>query len=167
MLIAFSITIISMAAILFFSRRLLRYLYHFQAEEYSCRRLISWLRINGVYDRKGSAICIVAALAIELTKEKIIISLIVSMLGAIALVWLGFWEPNPCTVGETKLEMTERAIKMYDFSLTLYSCALIFMTVGIYALGANDDVAYYWLVAIAAIQSSPIWLFLAKHLLKA
>jgi hypothetical protein len=162
MLIALSISIISAAAILFFGRRLFRYLYHFQAVGYSHERFKSWLTLNGVYDRKGSAICTVAALAIELTKEKILISLIVSIVAAIALIWLGFWEPDPRKVGASRLKVTERATKLYNLTLSIYSILLILMNVGAYALGANDDIAVYWLIVIFAIQSSPIWLLLAS-----
>lgn len=163
MLITLCISVISVAAIIFFSRRLLRYLCHFQEFGYSKRQFKTWLVTNGVYDRKGSAIATIAALAIELTKEKIFISLGVSIVGAIALVWLGFWEPDPRKVGLYKLEVTDRATKIYNLALGIYSIAFIFTTVSVYALGANDDIACYWLVVIVAIQSSPIWLFLANN----
>jgi hypothetical protein len=172
MLIALSISVISIGAIIFFSRRLFRYLCHFQEVRYSKRRFRTWLVTNGVYDRKGSAIATVAAITIELTKEKILISLSISIIGAIALIWLGFWEPDPRKIGilgktgEYKLQVTARAMRLYNIALGIYSICLILINVGAYALGADDDIAVYWLIVIFAIQSSPIWLLLASHFRK-
>jgi hypothetical protein len=166
MLIALSISIICTAAIIFFSRRLFRYLCHFQEVKYSRAQFSNWLVTNGIYDKKGSAISTIAALAIELTKEKILISLAVSMLGAIAMIWLGYWEADPRKPGFLQLEATAQAIALYNLSLSLYSICLIVVMVATYALGAGDDIACYWLVVIFAIQSSPTWLFIASNLLK-
>jgi UDP-N-acetylmuramoyl-tripeptide--D-alanyl-D-alanine ligase len=172
MLIALSVVIISAAAIIFFSRRLFRYLCHFQELKYSRREFRSWLVTNGIYDKKGSSIATFAALAIELTHEKLVLSLIISILGAVGLVWLGFWEPDPRKVGIEiesgvfKLQPTDRATKIYNLALGLYSICFILVTVGIYALGADDDIACYWLIVIFAIQSSPIWLLFASTLAK-
>lgn len=164
MLIALSISIISIAAIIFFSRRLFRYLCHFQEFRYNRSQFKHWLVTNSVYDRKGSAIATVAALIIELTKEKILISLTVSIVGAIALIWLGFWEPDPRKVGVFRLQATERATQLYNLTLSIYSILLILGNLGAYALGADDDIAVYWLIVIFAIQSSPIWLLLASKI---
>jgi UDP-N-acetylmuramoyl-tripeptide--D-alanyl-D-alanine ligase len=172
MLIALCISIISVAAIIFYSRRLFRYLAHLQEVQYNRKQFKNWLVANGVYDRKGSAIATVAALAIELTKEKIIISLIISLVGAIALIWLGFWEPDPRKIGvpsetgEFRLQATERATKLYNLALSIYSIVLILVILGAYALGADDDMAVYWLIVIFSIQSSPVWLLIASTLAK-
>jgi hypothetical protein len=107
-----------------------------------------------------------AAITIELTKEKILISLVVSICGAIALIWLGFWEPDPRKVGAFKLQATERATKLYNLTLGIYSILLMLANLGAYALGADDDIAVYWLIVIFAIQSSPIWLVLASSVKK-
>lgn len=166
MLIALSISIVCAAAIIFFSRRLLRYLCHFQEVKYDRAQFSNWLVTNGVYDRKGSAIATIAALAIELTKEKILISLAISIIAAIAMIWLGYWEADPRKTGFLQLEETEQAISLYNLSLSLYSICLIVVTIATYLLGADDDIACYWLVVIFAIQSSPTWLFIASNLLR-
>jgi hypothetical protein len=119
---------------------------------------------NSVYDRKGSTIATVAALVIELTKEKILISLTVSIVGAIALIWLGFWEPDPRKSGSFKLQTTRRATQLYNLTLGIYSIFLILVNLGAYALGAGDDIAVYWLIVIFAIQSSPVWLLVASNI---
>jgi hypothetical protein len=166
MLIALSISIICAAAIIFFSRRLFRYLCHFQEVKYNRAQFSNWLVANGIYDKKGSAIATIAALGIELTKEKILISLTISIVAAIATIWLVYWEEDPRKSECLQLEATAQAIALYDLSLSLYSICLIVVMVATYLLGAGDDIACYWLVVIFAIQSSPVWLFIASNLLR-
>ncbi len=119
---------------------------------------------NNIYDRKGSLIATIAALAIELTKEQLVVSSIISILGAIALIYLGFWESDPRLSESVKLDETTRSQKIYHLSLSYYSIGLVIAIVTIYALGADNNIACYWLIAIIAIQSAPIWLLLASSL---
>ena len=147
---------------MFFSRRLLRYLWILQRDGYRRRQFGKGLMENNIYDRKGSLIATIAALAIELTREQLVISSIISILAAISLVYLGFWEDDPCQSESVKLVATDRSRKIYNLSLSFYSIATIVAIVSTYALGADDDIACYWLIAIIAIQSSPIWLVLAS-----
>jgi UDP-N-acetylmuramoyl-tripeptide--D-alanyl-D-alanine ligase len=162
MLIILCITVICAATIMFFSRRLLRYLWLLQRDEYSRRQFGKGLMENNIYDRKGCLIATVAALAIELTREQLVVSSIISILAAIALVYLGFWEGDPRLSESVKLDENPRSQKIYHRSLSLYSLGLIIAIVSTYALGADDDIACYWLIAIVAIQSSPIWIVLAS-----
>jgi UDP-N-acetylmuramoyl-tripeptide--D-alanyl-D-alanine ligase len=164
MLIILCITAICAATIMFFSRRLLRYLWLLQRDEYSRRQFGKGLMENNVYDRKGSLIATMAALAIELTREQIVVSSIISILAAIALVYLGFWEGDPRLSESVKLDENARSQKIYHLSLSFYSIGLIIAIVTTYALVTDDDIACYWLIAIIAIQSSPIWLMLASSL---
>jgi UDP-N-acetylmuramoyl-tripeptide--D-alanyl-D-alanine ligase len=164
MLIILCISTICAASIMFFSRRLLRYLWIFQRDGYQRRQFGKGLMENNIYDRKGSFIATIAALAIELTREQLVISSIISILTAIALVYLGFWESDPRLSESVKLVETERSRKIYHLSLSFYSLGLIIAIVSTYALGADDDIACYWLIAIIAIQSSPLWLMLASSL---
>jgi hypothetical protein len=152
------------AAIMFFSRRLLRYLWIFQKDGYRRRQFSKGLMDNNIYDRKGSLVATIAALAIELTREQLVVSSIISILAAIALVYLGFWENDPRLSESVKLVETDRSQKIYNLSLSCYSICLIVANISAYALGADDDISCYWLIAIIAIQSSPIWLLLASSL---
>ena len=161
MLIILCISAICAATIMFFSRRLLRYLWILQRDGYGRRKFGKGLMENNIYDRKGSLIATIAALAIELTREQLVISSIISILAAISLVYLGFWEGDPCVSESVKLVVTDRSRKIYNRSLSFYSIATIVAIVSTYALGADDDIACYWLIAIIAIQSSPIWIVLA------
>ncbi|NJN47408.1 MAG: hypothetical protein HC808_14105, partial [Candidatus Competibacteraceae bacterium] len=47
-------------AVLFFYRRVLAYLRYFQQEEYNGQRFLAWFRRYRAFDRRGSAICLLA-----------------------------------------------------------------------------------------------------------
>jgi hypothetical protein len=166
MLIALSVAIISIGAILFFSRRLLSYLRHFQEFDYSKNQFKDWILENGIYDKKGSITAAIAALAIELTKEKIVLSLIISTIATIGLIWISLAEDDPMETGSFKLQITKQAYGIYNIALPLYSILVVGAFWGTYLLGADDDIACYWLVVIIVIQSSPIWLILSNSLWK-
>jgi UDP-N-acetylmuramoyl-tripeptide--D-alanyl-D-alanine ligase len=167
MLIACSISLISAAAIIFFSHRLLCYLRHFQEGKYSRRQFKNWLLANGVYDKKGSLIAAITAVLLELTEERnIIIALVVCAIGSITLIWLSLWESDPRKSEFSKLQETEKATAIYNLALGLYSIAFSLVVIVTYKLGARDDLACYWLLVIVAIQSSPIWVVLASTLLR-
>ena len=166
MLIALCLSIISMAAIVFFSRRLLCYLRHFQEVEYDKKRFGIWMRDNSIYDKKGSSIAALAALVIELTKEKIETSLIISTIAAIGLVWLALWEDDPRKDGFPLLEATKKSTAIYNIALGWYSILIVVAVLSCYALGARDDMVVYWLIVIISIQSLPMWLLLSTRLYK-
>jgi hypothetical protein len=163
---ALSLSIVSAAAIMFFSRRLLCYMRHFQEGGYSRRQLKDWVISNSIYDKKGSLIATIAALLLELTEHSNVrgIGLIICTIAAIALIWLGLWENDPREIGSFKLKPTQKATTTYNLALGLYSIALVIVMISVYKLGARDDLACYWLVVIGAIQSSPIWIAIASIL---
>jgi hypothetical protein len=100
----------------------------------------------------------------EMTKEQIVISLIVSTIAGAGLVWLALSEEDPCKVGSPLLKATKKSTTIYNLALSLYSILMVIAVVTVYALGADDDIAIYWLIVIIAIQSSPIWLFLSSSM---
>jgi UDP-N-acetylmuramoyl-tripeptide--D-alanyl-D-alanine ligase len=165
MLTIFSLSFIAAASIIFFSRRLLRYLYHFQEGGYSRRYLKDWIVENGIYDKKGTLIAASVAISIELTGETQLLSLAISTFGAGCLIWLGFWEEDPRKVGKIKLEPTDRAIDIYNLTLTLYSIVFTLSMCGIYMFTEHEDLAPYWLTVVVGIQSSPIWLVIARTII--
>lgn len=160
-----SVAITAVGAILFFSHRLLCYLRHFQELDYSKEQFRDWIFENGIYDKKGSLISAIAALTIELTRENLVISLVVSTLATLVLVWVSLTEDNPMT-GTFNLKITTQAAGIYNIALGLYSILIAISFWITYALGADDDIACYWLVVIISIQSSPIWLILSNSLWK-
>ena len=161
---ALSLSIISATAIMFFSRRLLCYLRYFQEVGYSTRLFKDWVVANGIYDKKGSLIATIAALVIEITQESRTNSLIICIIAGIALVWLSLWEPDPTKVGYPILQPTPEAKKIYNLALSLYSVALIIGFILVRMITVQYHISAYWLLVIVAIQSSPLWMILAKKL---
>ncbi|MCY7335864.1 MAG: hypothetical protein LH613_06565 [Chamaesiphon sp.] len=155
-----------MAAIIFFSHRLLCYMRHFQEGGYSRRQFKNWVIANGIYDKKGSSIATMTALMLELIERGKMTSLVICTLGVIALIWLSIWEQDPREAKEFPLQPTRRATRIYNLALALYSIGLTLTIFGVYKLGAGDEIACYWLVVIVAIQSSPLWLVLASTLVR-
>ncbi len=149
---------------MFFSRRLLCYLRHFQDVGYSTRLFKDWMLTNGIYDKKGSLIATIAALVIEITKESRTNSLIICIIAGIALVGLSLWEPDPTKVGYPILQPTTQAKKIYNLALTLYSVALISGFILVRIITVQYHISAYWILVIVGIQSSPLWMILAKIL---
>jgi hypothetical protein len=168
MLTAISIALICIATIVFLRHRLLCYLRHFQAGGYCRTQFKNWLIANNIFDRKGSTIATIAAVTLELlhrSQMSPFITVIICLLGAIALIWLSLWEKDPYKAEDFPLQPSEQVKGIYHLALGLYSIAFALVVVGVYQLGAGDRMAYYWLVVILAIQSSPVWIFLASTIL--
>jgi hypothetical protein len=162
MLTALSVSAIAAAATIFYSRRSLCYLRHFQDNGYSQRLFTNWVVENGIYDRKGSLIATVAALVLEVTKPGRVISLIVCVIGAAVLIWLGSREVDPRTAGHPILQPTKKARWIYHIGLNLYMLFFLACVALVYRISEDNDLAAYWLIVIIAIQSSPIWLMIAN-----
>ncbi len=94
---------------------------HFQEGGYSRRQFKDWVIANGIYDKKGSSIATMTDLILELTERGKMTSLVISTLGAIALIWLSIWEPDPRKAEEFPLQPTRRATRIYNLALALYS----------------------------------------------
>jgi UDP-N-acetylmuramoyl-tripeptide--D-alanyl-D-alanine ligase len=166
MLTTICLTIISAATILFFTRRGLRYLRYFQQEEYNGARFKDWLLEKRTFDTKGTLVALIAALASKFgTGGRMEDCLVICVMAAAVLVFIGFKEEDPRKVGKIKLKMTDRATAIYNLAVGLYAIATILIIAGTYFLGAGDSIYIYWLVALVLIQSAPIWLAIANALL--
>ena len=166
MLTIICLTIISAATILFFTRRGLRYLRYFQQEEYNGTRFKAWFLEKRTFDTKGTLVAIsAAALSRFATGDDMVICVVICLLAAAALVFVGFQEEDPRKVGKIKLNMTDRATAIYNLALGLYAIATILIITGTYAVGAGDSIYIYWLVAVGSIQSAPIWIVIANSIL--
>jgi len=166
MLTIICLIIISAATIIFFTRRGLRYLRYFQQEEYNITRFKDWLLEQRTFDKKGTIIAITASvLSRFVSGGNMFICLVICLVTAAVLVFVGFQEEDPRKVGKIKLNMTDRATAIYDLALGLYSIATILIISGIYAVGAGDSIYVYWLVAVGLIQSTPIWIAIANAIL--
>ncbi len=166
MLTIICLSAISAALILFFNRRALRYLRYFQQEEYNGNRFKDWFLETGTFDRKGTYIALVGAVGTRFAAGgDLETCLVICLFAAATLVFVGFKEEDPRVVGKIKLNMTDRAVAIYNLALSLYSIAVILAISGTYAIGAKDNIYWYWLIAIFLIQSSPLWIVLANAIL--
>jgi UDP-N-acetylmuramoyl-tripeptide--D-alanyl-D-alanine ligase len=166
MLTIICLTLISAATILFFTQRGLRYLRYFQQEEYNGERFKTWFLEKGTFDKKGTLIALVAAaLSRFATGGEMVICLVICLVAAAVLVFVGFQEEDPRQVGKIKLNLTDRATAIYNLALGLYSIATILVISGTYFLGAGENIYIYWLITVGLIQSSPIWIVIANAIL--
>ncbi|WP_309731389.1 hypothetical protein [Chamaesiphon sp. OTE_75_metabat_556] len=162
MLTAISISAVAAAATIFYSRRSLCYLRHFQDNDYSPKLFTKWVVENGIYDRKGSLIATIAALILEIAKEGRVLSLIVCVVGAATMIWQALREVDPRKAGHPILQPTPMARAVYHVGLNLYLFLFLCCSLIVYKISADDDLAAYWLIVIVAIQSSPLFLLLAN-----
>jgi UDP-N-acetylmuramoyl-tripeptide--D-alanyl-D-alanine ligase len=166
MLTTICLTIISAATILFFTRRGLRYLRYFQQEEYNGTRFKDWLLEKRTFDTKGTLVALIAAVTSKFgTGGRMEDCLVICVMAAATLVFLGFKEEDPRQVGKIKLKMTDRATAIYNLALGLYAIATVLTISATYFWGAGDSIYIYWIVALVLIQSSPIWLAIANAIL--
>jgi UDP-N-acetylmuramoyl-tripeptide--D-alanyl-D-alanine ligase len=166
MLTTICLTIISAATILFFTQRGLRYLRYFQQEEYNGTRFKDWLLEKRTFDTKGTSIALIATVASKFgTGGRMEDCLVVCVMAAATLVFIGFKEEDPRQVGKIKLKMTDRATAIYNLALGLDAIATVLIISGTYFLGAGDSIYIYWLVALVLIQSAPIWLAISNAIL--
>jgi UDP-N-acetylmuramoyl-tripeptide--D-alanyl-D-alanine ligase len=161
MLTAISISVVAAATTIFYSRRLLCYLRHFQDNDYSPKLFTNWVIENGIYDRKGSLIATVAALTLEVAQTGRVISLLICVIASSVLVWQGLREVDPRKAGYPILQPTQKARAVYNLSLNLYLFLFLCCSLIVYQISADRDLAAYWLIVIVAIQSSPLCLLLA------
>ena len=159
---ALSLLAISSAAIIFFSHRLLGYLRHFQERNYSPKLYKDWLLTERIYDKKGSLIAILAAIATAITSKSQVSSLVICTLAMVAFIYLSLWEGDPRKVGYPVLLPTQRVVVTYGLALSLYAISLVLSIATIDRIIANLSMSAYWLLIIIAIQSSPLWIFLAN-----
>lgn len=132
-------------------RRLVTYLHIFQQEEYDSRRFIIWLFEQRVFDRKVSAIFLVAGLLWFFGLPPFLQTFLV--VAPLALV--AFVEKDPRKDSKKKLALTGRAkrILVTAFILSLGPGSLLLLT----------DMPWIW---IAAVQSLPFMLALSNIVLQ-
>jgi UDP-N-acetylmuramoyl-tripeptide--D-alanyl-D-alanine ligase len=166
MLTLICLTVISAATILFFTRRGLRYLRYFQQEEYNGTRFKDWFLEKSAFDKKGTLVALIAAAASKFaTGGDMTLCLIVCLIAAAALVFVGFSEEDPRVVGKIKLNMTDRATAIYNLALGIYAIAVIAIISGAYFLGLGESIYWYWLIAVGLVQLSPISIVIANSIL--
>jgi UDP-N-acetylmuramoyl-tripeptide--D-alanyl-D-alanine ligase len=133
---------------------MLRYLRFFQQEEYNSERYWGWLRANNAFDRRASAVLLVALAAA-------LVGLCVwSLLGAgAALALLGLAEPDPRQAGKIKLNMTQRAKKIFGVAAAFAAFAWCAGVTAAFGFGSS---VVALCVAILFVQLLPMW-FIASN----
>lgn len=155
--------VLAFAATLFFSaKRLARYLRVAQQDEYNSRRMLDWVRSNSAYDTRGTVVLSVVVLAALFT-EPGMIAVIISIAGAAALTGLASSEPDPRSSGKIKLNMTERALRIYRSAF--FMIAALSFGFGFLGYWAQHP-ALTWAVQILVVQSVPWILAFALDVLK-
>ncbi len=116
--------LVPIAGILFAARRLLRYLRFFQQEEYNNARYLIWLNEKNAFDTKAFRLCAISAvLCFVAGLVSASLLLWVTAICAVALVVLGLREEDPRRSGKLRLNMTERATRIYRVALELTALA--------------------------------------------
>mgnify|MGYP001817354886 CR=1 FL=1 len=147
----FASLFVLIAAIVFATRRLLRYLHIFQQDEYDGRRFARWLFTEAAFDKKLSAallLLIVAARSMTIAPTMLNIALGVAFLAFAAI------ETDPRSDAKKKLVLTERATRILGvaFLLTLMAACLAVIFGG----------SWWW---IAVVQVIPFTLIVGNWML--
>lgn len=147
----FSSLLVLVAAIVFSTRRLLRYLHIFQQEEYDGRRFINWLFTEATFDKKlSAAILLLILAAISMNIGPIVLNIAL----AVAFIAFATVETDPRKDAKKKLVLTERATRILGVGFLL--------TVILACLALQLGGKWYW---IAVVQALPFVLALGNWML--
>lgn len=147
----FSSLFVLAAAIVFATRRLLRYLHMFQQDEYDGRRFLRWLFTEAAFDKKLSAallLLIIAARTMTIGPTVLHIAMAVAFLAFAAI------ESDPRHDAKKKLVLTERATRILGVAFLLIVIAASLVLI----LGGR----WWW---IALVQVIPFALVAGNWLL--
>jgi UDP-N-acetylmuramoyl-tripeptide--D-alanyl-D-alanine ligase len=158
------VLIISIAVILFYVRRSLRYLQFFQQEEYNSSRFVNWWFEKRAFDTRGSLVALVVGGLGLAVAENSLATLGLCIVGGLVLVAASWTEEDPRKVGKIKLNMTDRLTAIYQLSIGIYAAVVLGILCLITALGYGAA-PILWLASVTLIQSTPLWLMLANAIL--
>ncbi len=143
----------------FLAKRLLRFMQFFQQEEYNSKRFIDWLRSKRAIDRRGTAICLSAALlACLLPLASVTFITIAATIGFLVFAWT---EEDPRGTGKISLKMTARAKRIYLVSLLVAISAVA----ALLYLCCEAVPSITWLAVAVLIQATPLFLIFGKLIL--
>jgi UDP-N-acetylmuramoyl-tripeptide--D-alanyl-D-alanine ligase len=158
------VLVVSIAAILFYVRRSLRYLQFFQQEEYNSGRFVNWWFEKRAFDTRGSLVALVVGGLGLAVAENSLATLGLCIVGGLVLVAASWTEEDPRKVGKIKLNMTDRLTAIYQLSIGIYAAVVLGILCLITALGYGAA-PILWLASVTLIQSTPLWLMLANAIL--
>lgn len=147
----FASALVLLAAIVFATRRLLRYLHIFQQEEYDGRRFSNWLFAEAAFDKKLSAAILLLVVAARSMSDG---ATLLNIALGIAFIAFAAIEPDPRKDAKKKLVLTERAMRILGvaFLVTLIAACIALMLGG----------TWWWL---AVVQLIPFTLVLSNWML--
>ncbi len=147
----FANLVVLIAAIVFSTRRLLRYLHIFQQDEYDARRFGHWLFSEATFDKKLSAALLLLIIAARTTS---INATVLDIALGVAFIAFAAVETDPRSEAKKKLVLTERATRILGvaFLLILIAACLALM------LGGR----WWW---IAIVQLIPFTLIAGNWML--
>lgn len=154
-----------LAGLFFFSKRALRYLRFFQQEQYNHKRFISWYKERLAFDRMGSPIAVVAGVLCFVFAGSKLLCLVVSLLaGAILCAGITL-EEDPRKTGKLRLNMTQRATRIYHISFVIFGAAALLGALCALKCSTSPG-AWAWLWQIVLFQATPFLVPLADLALK-
>lgn len=146
--------VFGLAFALFAGKRLLRFLQFFQQEEYQNSRFWRWCVAHRTFDRRGTAIAVLAGVNAWLFAP----SCIPSLAGAAALGILAVREEDPRGTGKISLKLTARAKRILLVAIGI-AVAVLIVVLG---LLAGSPGWLVWLAAVPFFQLLPLCLMAAK-----
>ncbi|HMO02253.1 MAG TPA: UDP-N-acetylmuramoyl-tripeptide--D-alanyl-D-alanine ligase [Oligoflexia bacterium] len=158
------LTFFILAAGYFISKRLKRYLRFFQIEEYNHPRFVKWLFANSAYDKRASLTSLICWFAVPLLSKEGIYDPFLNryfFLGLGFLV-LSIFEIDPTKSGKVKLNMTERAKRIYRIAYILTLAIFI----GALLLNCCFGELNLLIASITGSQVIPFSLIASNYLLK-
>lgn len=167
--IAFAVVIPAVvAAAFFFRRRVLRYLQFLQQEEYEGKRFVDWFWRNHAWDRRASYVSFVSAMCSLIACVSVgpALGAVVSLLSSVWMYLRARLEENPLTAGKLKLNMTERARRIFNAARDMFDLVLIVTSLAVVALAPHSYILpIFWIALLILIQTIPIFLCCANALL--
>lgn len=146
-------------------RRMLRYLRYFQQEEYDNLRFLLWWWRMRAFDRKGSLLAACGAAAAWALPT--VAGMVATAAAAAGLIILASIEEDPRKSGKIKLNLTERARRIFRMGLILSIVLLCLCFAVAFAKGSTwpGSAVVFWAGAVVLLQLTPFVLMGAVALL--
>ncbi len=158
------LAVIAIATIGFFYHRGFHYAINFRGHKYDEREFLRWSIANLVFDRKGSAIALGAAIASYYWSDRAPnVTLVIAAIAALALAAVMFIERDRQDAGKLDWQSCSRLKAIRLVAVALYALLTIFTLFGFNATELKIPIYAYWLLVIILIQSSPLWILLANR----
>lgn len=157
----------SVGSMVFFYRRGLRYLQFFQQEDYESGRFARWFIDRKAFDRRGSLIALGAIIATFICKDlSTWLIVCINLTAALLLYYLGQIEEDPRTSGKLKLNMTDRARRIFYLACAIYVFNAVMCSSSALYHALTISFFGFWIMQIFFFLCEPFILILANMILK-